>query len=66
MGLFELMIMNDDLRDMIMRNCLDRRDCATGARQLRHGHAARRRDGRCRFDGTTTLDEVVRETVLEA
>ncbi len=44
-GLFELMIMNDDLRDMIMRNASTRRS-ARRRPQLRHGHAARRRHER--------------------
>jgi len=51
-GLFELMIMNDDLRDMIMRNAStdELRDAGMDA-------AA---------EGRTTLEEVVRETVMEA
>ena len=64
-GLFELMIMNDDLRDMIMRNARPT-SSATLATQLRHGHAARRRACKRCFDGITTPDEVVRETILEA
>jgi type IV pilus assembly protein PilB len=63
-GLFELMIMNDELREMIMRNCStdELRD-----RAREHGMVTLR-DAGMNFaaDGTTTLDEVVRETVLEA
>ncbi len=63
-GLFELMIMNDDLREMIMRNCStdELRDRA------REFGMVTLRDAGMSFasDGTTTLDEVVRETVLEA
>ena len=39
-GLFELMIMNDDLREMIMRNASTDESARHGP-QLRHGHAAR-------------------------
>ena len=41
-GLFELMIMNNNLRDMIMQRRLDRRTSRRGPR-LWHGHLARRR-----------------------
>ena len=59
------MIMNDELRDLIMAQRLDRRAarrwpadtawcrCATPAWKV------------C-FDGITTIEEVIRETVLEA
>ncbi len=47
-GLFELMIINDDLRDMIMRNA-SRDELRDAARGYRHGDAARRRhEGRVR------------------
>ena len=39
-GLFELMIINDDLRDMIIRNA-STDELRDAARQLRHGHAPR-------------------------
>jgi type IV pilus assembly protein PilB len=63
-GLFELMIMNDDLRDMIMRNCpvdeLRRTAQGYGMVSLRDAGLG------FAYEGVTTLDEVVRETVLEA
>jgi len=63
-GLFELMIMNDVLRDMVMQNASidELRKTAVG-----FGMVALR-DAGLSFsaDGTTTLDEVVRETILEA
>jgi type IV pilus assembly protein PilB len=63
-GLFELMIMNDDLRDMIMRNAPvdDLRSAAQGFGMVTL------RDAGINFihDGTTTIDEIVRETILEA
>ena len=62
-GLFELMIMTDDLRDMIMRNCStdELRD-----RAREHGMVTLRDAGMAyAADGTTTLDEVVRETVID-
>jgi len=63
-GLFELMIMNDDLRDMIMRNAStdELRDAArsVGMVTLRDAGMDAAAEGR------TTLEEVVRETVMEA
>ncbi len=63
-GLFELMILNDDIRDMIMRNAAtdDLRDAASSLGMVSL------RDAGISFihDGTTTIDEVVRETILEA
>ncbi len=64
-GLFELMIMNDDLRDMIMAQRLRPTSCATLA--TKQGMVTLRDAGiKCCFDGVTTPDEVVRETILEA
>jgi type IV pilus assembly protein PilB len=63
-GLFELMIMNDDLRDMIMRNAStdELRDAARGV-----GMVTLRDAGMdAAAEGRTTLEEVVRETVMEA
>jgi type IV pilus assembly protein PilB len=63
-GLFELMILNDDLREMIMQNCttdeLRNKACSYGMISLR--------DYGVRFvlEGVTTADEVVRETVHDA
>lgn len=62
-GLFELMVMNDKLRDMVMNNASvdDMRDCAKS-----YGMVPLRDYGiNFMHDGTTTLEEVVRETVLE-
>ncbi len=63
-GLFELMIMNDVLREMVMKNSAvdDLRKAAQsfgmiGLRDMGLAFA---------HEGTTTLDEVVRETILEA
>jgi type IV pilus assembly protein PilB len=63
-GLFELMMMNDDIREMIMNNA--------SVDQLRKaaqsfGMVSLREAGmNFAFEGTTTLDEVVRETIMEA
>jgi len=63
-GLFELMIMDDELRDMINENCntddLRDRAEAKGMKLLRSMGID------FIFDGTTTAEEVVRETVLDA
>jgi type IV pilus assembly protein PilB len=63
-GLFELMLMNDALRDMIMRNVSvdELRNAAEG-----FGMVTLRSAGiEMAFQGTTTAEEVVRETILEA
>ena len=63
-GLFELMIMNDTLREMVMNNAAvdELRDAAAS-----FGMVTLRQCGmNYAFEGTTTLDEGVRETILEA
>jgi len=63
-GLFELMVMNDTLRDLVMNNCAvdELRDAAVS-----FGMVTLRQAGMgFSFEGTTTLDEIVRETILEA
>ncbi|MAT68044.1 MAG: pilus assembly protein PilB [Planctomycetaceae bacterium] len=63
-GLFELMIMNNELRDLIMKNAStdELRDAAE-----RNGMVTLRKAGtRAMFEGVTTPDEVIRETILEA
>jgi type IV pilus assembly protein PilB len=63
-GLFELMIMNDELRELIMQNAAadDLRRAAE-----KNGMVTLRDAGMAfAFQGVTTLDEVVRETILEA
>ena len=63
-GLFELMILDDDLRELIMDNSSTDilRDAAEskGMRLLRNAGID------FIFDGTTTAEEVIRETILEA
>jgi type IV pilus assembly protein PilB len=63
-GLFELMIMNNELRDKIMANA---QADELRAVAIKNGMVSLRAAGiqRC-FDGVTTPDEVVRETILEA
>ncbi|MEQ8849119.1 ATPase, T2SS/T4P/T4SS family [Botrimarina sp.] len=63
-GLFELMIMSNNLRDMIMQNCQteELRNAAE-----KEGMVTLRTAGlSAMYEGTTTAEEVVRETVLEA
>jgi len=63
-GLFELMIMNDELREMISNNASadEMRERAKG-----FGMVTLRDAGiQMVFSGTTTAEEVVRETILEA
>jgi type IV pilus assembly protein PilB len=64
MGLFELLIMNDELRDLVMRNA-STEDLREAAR--RAGMVTLRESGmEGIFSGATTADEVIRETILEA
>jgi type IV pilus assembly protein PilB len=62
--LFELLIMNDKMRDMVMENCAvdELREAATSFGMVTLRQAAMN----FAFEGVTTLDEVVRETILEA
>jgi len=63
-GLFELLVMNDNLRDMIMRGA-SRDELRDAARS--YGMVSLRDAGmEAAYDGRTSLDEVIRETVLEA
>jgi type IV pilus assembly protein PilB len=63
-GLFELMIMNDELREMVMSNASTDllRDAARG-----YGMVTLR-DAGVSFihDGTTSAEEIVRETIVDA
>ncbi|MDG2467795.1 MAG: ATPase, T2SS/T4P/T4SS family [Pirellulaceae bacterium] len=63
-GLFELMIIDDDLRALIMTNASadEIRDCASSKGMVTLRHAGMQ----FVYDGTTTVDEIVRETVLDA
>jgi type IV pilus assembly protein PilB len=64
MGLFELLVMNDELRDMVMRNA-STEDLREAAR--RSGMVTLRESGmEGIYSGATTADEVIRETILEA
>jgi type IV pilus assembly protein PilB len=62
-GLFELMVMNNELRDMIIRNAAtdELREAAR-----RNGMVSLRDAGMdLAYEGGTTLEEVVRETVVD-
>jgi type IV pilus assembly protein PilB len=63
-GLFELLVMNDELRDLVMRNA-STEDLREAAR--RAGMVTLRDSGlESIFNGETTADEVIRETILDA
>jgi len=63
-GLFELMIMNDDLRDMIIRNATTD-ELRTAAQK--YGMITLRTAGmEAVYGGLTTAEEIIRETILEA
>jgi type IV pilus assembly protein PilB len=62
-GLFELMLINDNIRDMIMRNS-STDELRVAARGI--GMVTLRDAGlQAAFDGTTTVEEVIRETIIE-
>jgi len=63
-GLFELMIMNDDLREMVVAGSStdELREKA-----MEYGMVTLRTAGmQFAYEGLTTIDEVVRETILDA
>ena len=63
-GLFELMIMNDDLREMIVQNKStdELRDAA-----VKYGMVTLREAGmQFAYQGVTTAEEVIRETIVDA
>ena len=62
-GIYELLITNDDIRDMITSGAsTDELRAAC----MRHGMRSLRESGlRAIYNGVTTIEEVVRETVLE-
>jgi type IV pilus assembly protein PilB len=63
MGIYELIVLNDDIRDMISQGVSTdqlRRNCKDmGMTTLRESGL------KCIYKGLTTIDEVVRETVVE-
>jgi len=63
MGLYEIMVLDDGLRDMIMENAstavLRREAIKRGMRVLRESGLT------AIYNGVTTIDEIVRETILE-
>ncbi len=63
-GLFELMVLDDELRDMILNNSSS--DDLRNAAQKKGMVTLRDAGMSFVFNGTTTLDEVIRETILEA
>jgi type IV pilus assembly protein PilB len=64
LGLYELLIMTDEIRDMVIRNASTEELRETA----RRGGMVTLRDSGMKgiFDGLTTADEVIRETILEA
>lgn len=63
MGLFEMMLMNDDLRDLVMKhastNILRNAARKLGMRTLRESGLL------AIYEGITTIEEVVKETIME-
>jgi len=63
MAIFEIMLLNDDLRDLVIRqvstNVLRSEARKMGMRSLRESGLL------SIYDGVTTIDEVVRATVME-
>jgi type IV pilus assembly protein PilB len=63
-GLFELMLLDDEIRDMIIRNA-STDELREKARRM--GMVSLRDAGmEAVYAGTTTAEEVIRETILEA
>ena len=63
MGLFEIMVLDDELRELIIQNASTQ---LLRAEALKRGMRTLRQSGLLGiFDGLTTIDEVVRETLAE-
>jgi type IV pilus assembly protein PilB len=63
MGLFEIMVLDDELRELIIQNASTQ---LLRAEALKRGMRTLRQAGLLAiFDGLTTMDEVVRETLAE-
>lgn len=62
-GLFELFVLNDELREMIMEGSV--KDKLTQAARRSGMYSLRDAGLKAIFEGITTIDEVVRETVLD-
>ena len=63
MGLFEVMILDDDLRDLIMKQASTQ---LLRAEARKRGMRTLRQSGlMALYDGMTTIDEVVKETMIE-
>ncbi len=63
MGLFEIMVLDDELRELIIQNASTQ---VLRAEALKRGMRTLRQAGLLGiFDGLTTIDEVVRETLAE-
>ena len=64
LGIYELMLMNDEMRDMIIRNC-STEELRNAARKF--GMVTLRDAGMDSvYAGLTTAEEVIRETILDA
>jgi len=62
LGIFEIMVLNDELRDMIMNNASSQQ---LMIKARRSGMRTLRQSGLLAlYDGLTTIDEVVRETLV--
>ncbi len=63
MGLYEIMVLDDEIRELIMRNASTQ---LLRAEALKRGMRTLRQSGLLAiYDGSTTIDEVVRETIVE-
>jgi type IV pilus assembly protein PilB len=63
LGIYEIMVMDDDLRELVMNRAstqLLRREA-----RKRGMHTLREKGLQAIFDGQTTIDEVVKETIVE-
>ena len=62
-GIFEVMIIDDDLRELIMQNASTN---VLREESRRHGMRTLREAGLLAiYDGVTTIEEVVKETIIE-
>jgi type IV pilus assembly protein PilB len=63
MGIFEIMLLDDDMRDMIVKHASTQ---VLRAESKKRGMRTLRESGLLAiYDGVTTIEEVVRETIVE-
>ena len=64
MGIYEIMVLDDDMRDMIVKHA-STQVLARRSQKARHAARCAQSGLMAIYDGITTIEEVVRETIME-